>query len=256
VLQLTRPLIWFDLETTGVRAQIDRIVQIGVIKWLPDGTHKEWESLVNPGCKIPKEAMDAHHITDEMVTNAPPFRNIAPMLAHGFRDCDLAGYNIRTFDIPFLDAEFKRAGQTVDFSKAHVIDAFKIYMKAKPRNLAGFIMDMLGEGHEEAHSALPDTRGTMRAFHALLEKLPHLPRTPQELHDYCFGNEGDLLCGGRFYFLNGEAHLNFGKHKGVKLKDVPKGWLMWAAENMNEAEVRDVCAKALKGEYPVKEAKQ
>lgn len=263
ILTLTRPLLVFDLETTGIAPATDRIWEIGIVKVYPDGTEKEWESLVNPGVPIPPEVQEAtknerwpNGITNKDLENAPPFKDIAPIVAKGFEGCDICGYNSRGFDVPLLTVELRRAGFPMDLSNAKHIDAFKIYQKVRPRNLTDFIRHYLGEEFaSQAHSALPDARGTWRALKACLAKHPEIPRTPEEIHAVLYERDGDLLCGGKFIFIGGEVMVNFGKWKDKPLKKMVLNdrryteWCIAPAQTF-DPEVKKLLLNALSGVFP------
>lgn len=263
MLELTRPIICFDLETTGIDPVTDRIWQFGALKVHPDGTEKEWSTLVNPEIEIPIEVVEAtksevrpHGITMAELANAPLFKTIAPKLAAAFDGCDLAGYNIRSFDAPLLQNEFARAGIQVDLTNSGMlhIDAYRLYMKVRPRNLTSFVQDMTGvDISSQAHDAMHDARNTWLGLRACLEKYPHLPREPQALHSMLFERDGDSLAGGKFYFKHNAAHFNFGKHKDRKLEDVARrdrGYLQWAVSGNFEPEVKRILVNALAGTFP------
>ena len=135
-LRLQRPIIFFDLETTGTNITHDRIVEISIIKVLPSGEEQERTRRINPEMPIPAEATAIHHITDADVANEPTFRQLAKSLAEIFADCDIAGFNSNRFDIPLLLEEFHRAGIVLDLSKTRFVDVQTIYHKMEPRNLS------------------------------------------------------------------------------------------------------------------------
>ena len=163
-LNLTRPIVFFDLETTGTNVNSDRIVEISVIKLLPDGRAIEKTRRINPEMPIPAEATAVHHITDEDVAGEKTFRQVAASLAQLLTGCDIAGFNSNRFDIPLLDQEFCRAGIEFDFSKARFIDVQTIYHKKEPRTLSAAYQYYCGKPLEGAHGASADTRATWRCF--------------------------------------------------------------------------------------------
>ena len=134
-LKLDRPVMFFDLETTGTDALHDRIVEISMIKVMPDGTDIQRTVRVNPGMPIPAEATAVHHITDADVADKPLFSQLAEGLAQSFRGCDLAGFNSNRFDIPLLAEEFARAGIDFDFNECRFIDVQTIFHKKEQRTL-------------------------------------------------------------------------------------------------------------------------
>ncbi|MDM7914436.1 MAG: 3'-5' exonuclease, partial [Candidatus Eisenbacteria bacterium] len=175
-LNLDRPLVFLDTETTGTDLNQDRIVQIALVKLYPDGRREEFESLVNPEMPIPREAQAIHGITDGDVALAPPFRRIAPTIALFCRGCDLAGFNLGRFDVPLLRAEFQRAGHAWDLDGVRVVDVQRIYHAMEPRDLSAARRYYCGCEHEGAHGAMADTRVTLEVLLAQLERYPDLPR--------------------------------------------------------------------------------
>lgn len=166
-LNLTRPLVVFDLETTGLDFVRDRIIQISYIKVSPDGTEKRENIFVNPGRSIPREVSELTGITDDDVKDAPNFKELAAKLSEDFHDCDFAGYNSNHFDIPMLAEEFLRAGIDFDFSKVRLIDAQTIFHKMERRNLAAAYKFFCGRKMEDdftAHRADEDTEATYRVL--------------------------------------------------------------------------------------------
>ncbi len=171
-LNLTKPLIVFDLETTGLDMVKDRIIQISYIKVTPDGKEKRANTLVNPEKPIPEVVQQLTGITNEMVEHQPTFKQIAAKLAEEFRGCDFAGYNSNHFDIPLLAEEFLRAGIDFDFSKAYLVDAMTIFKKMESRNLAAAYKFFCGRKMEddfEAHRADQDTEATYKVLMAELD---------------------------------------------------------------------------------------
>lgn len=171
-LNLKKPLIVFDLETTGLDLVADRIIQISYIKVMPDGTEKRGNLLVNPKKTIPEEVIALTGISNEEVKDEPTFKELAPRLAEEFKGCDFAGFNSNRFDIPMLAEEFLRAGIDFDFSKARLIDAQTIFHKMEPRNLAAAYKFYTGRKMEddlEAHRADQDTEATYRVLQGELD---------------------------------------------------------------------------------------
>lgn len=251
LLQLTRPLVSLDLETTGIHTKVDRVVQIGIIKIYPDGSQKEWKTLINPEMLIPSEATKVHHITDEMVGSAPHFSELAPKLLAGFQECDFIGYNIK-FDLSFLNMEFGKCGLV--FTSGKIVDGFRIFQRQEPRNLVAAKRFFLGEDFKEAHDALEDARASIQIVEAQLERYPELPRSVSELH--ALFNETispeHVEASGKISWRNGEAALSFGKHGGVLLRDAPRQYLAWMATGDFSEEVRRIAREAMNGKFPKK----
>ena len=159
-LNLQRPLVFFDLETTGTSVETDRIVEICLIKVMPDGTDEERVWRVNPGMHIPEEASRVHGISDADVADKPRFQQLAPTVFEFMKGCDWAGYNSNRFDVPMLVEEFARAGIRFDTNEIRMIDVQNIFYKKEPRTLVAALRFYCGENLENAHSAMPDTRAT------------------------------------------------------------------------------------------------
>lgn len=220
-LTLTRPLIFFDLETTGLDLKNDRIVEICVLKLFP-GKDKpeEYVQLVNPERPIPAEATAVHHLTDADVENAPKFAEIAAGIAEMFADADIAGFNSVKFDLPMLGEEMTRARVVLDLRKSNLIDVQNIFHKKEPRNLVAAYRFYCNKDLTDAHSALADTRATYEVFLAQLEKYDDLPADMKGLAEFTnFNRNVDLM--GRFVRDNSNRIIvNFGRYKGTPLKEV------------------------------------
>ncbi len=229
-LKLTRPLIFFDLETTGTNITKDRIVEISVIKLMPDGRIIERTRRINPGMPIPAEATAIHHITDEDVAGEPLFRQVASSLAQFFEGCDVAGFNSNRFDIPLLDQEFQRAGIDFDISRARFVDVQTIYHKKEPRTLVAAYKYYCGKDLDDAHSASADTRATMEVLMAQLEKYDDIPVDMNGLSEYASANRNVDLMGRLVYDDSHREVVNFGKYKGRLAEEVlaaDPGYYSW-----------------------------
>lgn len=219
-LNLKRPLIFFDLETTGVNIMHDRIVELSFIKVMPNGEEIGKTRRINPEMPIPAQATAVHHITDEMVANAPTFKQVAKSLAEIFKGCDIAGFNSNRFDVPMLDEEFHRAGVDFDFSKARFIDVQTIFHKKEPRTLSAAYKFYCGKELEDAHSADADTRATYEVLKAQLEKYTDLDKDIESLSKFSgYGNNVDLMAR-MIYDDKGREIINFGKYKGRIAEEV------------------------------------
>jgi DNA polymerase-3 subunit epsilon len=231
-LKLTRPIVFFDLETTGTNITHDRIVEISLIKVMPDGTEVEKTRRLNPEMPIPAEATAIHHITDEDVASEPTFRQIANSLAQMLKGCDIAGFNSNRFDIPLLDQEFQRAGVAFDLSNARFIDVQTIYHKKEPRTLVAAYRYYCDKDLEAAHSANADTRATLEVLKAQLERYDDLPDTVDALSEFASANRNVDLAGRLIYDEQHREVINFGKYKGKLAEEVLRkdlgyyGWIM------------------------------
>ncbi|MCB0516965.1 MAG: 3'-5' exonuclease [Chitinophagales bacterium] len=230
-LQLTRPLAIFDVETTGVSFQNDRIVEIYVKKIMPDGSSDVFYSLVNPTVPIPAAATEIHGITDEKVKDQPTFFKIAFKLEDFLKDCDLAGFNSNKFDIPILMEEFYRLGIKFDVENRACVDVFKIFQKKERRDLQAAYNFYCGKTMENAHSASSDVEATYEVLLAQMAHYNDLENNVQFLHE--FSKEADYVdSAGRMIKENDKILFNFGKYKGqevaVVLKNEPQyyDWMM------------------------------
>ena len=231
-LNLKKPLVIFDLETTGLNITHDHIVEIGYIKVEPNGNEESKTMRINPGVHIPEESTAVHHISDEDVKDCPTFKQVAQTLAQTFEGCDLAGFNSNKFDIPMLVEEFMRAGVDVDLSKRKLVDVQNIYHKLERRTLIAAYKYYCGKDLENAHSALADTQATYEVLQAQLDKYPdELKNDIQFLADYSKVSNNIDFAGRFVYDDKGVEVVNFGKYKGVTIREVvEKDWqyIEWA----------------------------
>ena len=244
--ELTRPLAFLDLETTGLSITSDRIVELAVIRISPQGDVLEAVRRFNPGIPISPEATAVHGITDAHVAGEQPFASRARSLAELLDSCDLGGFNIRRFDLPILLAEFRRAGVPFSVTGRRLIDAQVIFHREESRDLAAAARFYLEREHEEAHTALGDIRTTAAVLAAQLKRYANLPRDLDGLHAYCdqvapFQTEVDR------WFQRRDQELVFrrGKHRGETLRSVAAAapdYLRWmlGAEEMDEEVLRVV----------------
>lgn len=247
---LDRPLLFFDLETTGLNLRQDRIVELALIRVSPHGDVLERVRRFNPGIPIPPEATAVHGITDADVADEPPFAARARSLLELLEPCDLAGFNIRRFDLPMLISEMGRSGLRLELAGRRIVDIQTIFHREEPRDLSAAARFYLEREHPEAHSALGDIRTSAAVLSAQLERYPHLPTDLDGLHAYCdqyapFETELDR------WFSSDEAGLTFrrGKHRGRTLEDVAThepDYLHWmlGADDMAD-EVLEVVRRAL-----------
>ena len=235
-LQLLRPLCVFDLETTGLQITKDRIVQIAIIKMLPDGQQVTFNELVNPEQNIPDEIAAIHGITNEMVINAPTFKELAPSVIDFIGESDLAGYNSNKFDIPVLSEELLRCGIDFDLGARHFVDVQNIFHKMEQRTLAAAYQFYCGKKIENAHNALFDTLATLEVLQAQTERYNDLSQDIAGLAKFStVGDHKIADFAGRLCFNEKEELCyNFGKHKGKTIERVFKeepgyyGWMLEA----------------------------
>ena len=219
-LNLRKPIIFFDLETTGTNITRDRIVEISIIKIMPNGEEIERTRRINPGMPIPAEATLIHHITDADVADCPTFRQVAKSLAQMFTGCDIAGYNSNRFDIPMLAQEFSRADVSFDFSKARFIDVQTIFHKKEQRTLVAAYRFYCDKDLDGAHSANADTRATYEVLKAQLDRNPDLPNDIEALAEYSSQNKNVDLMGRLIFNDKNQEVINFGKYKGRVAEEV------------------------------------
>lgn len=219
-LNLERPIIFFDLETTGTNIVKDRIVELSYIKVFPDGTTESKSRRLNPEMHIPEESTAIHHISDEDVKDAPTFRQVSKALYEIFDACDIAGYNSNKFDVPLLIEEFGRAGMNFDISGRRFVDVQNIFHKMEQRTLIAAYKFYCGKNLEEAHSATADTMATYEVLLAQLERYPELQNDVEFLDKFSrSGRAVDLAA--RIVLNDKDVPVfNFGKHKGQPVKEV------------------------------------
>lgn len=218
-IQLSRPVAFIDLETTGINIGSDRIVEIAMVRIKPDGTQKVMRKLINPEMPIPPASTAIHGISDEMVKDAPTFKQAAGEIKQFLDNCDLGGYNSNKFDIPLLVEEFLRVGIDFQFEKRKCLDAQKIYHMMEPRNLAAAYKFYCGKELTNAHSAEADAMATWEVLDAQLAKYPELGNTIESILKI-IGEEDMIDFARRMIKVNNVVVFNFGKHKGKPVEEV------------------------------------
>ena len=229
-LNLKRPIVFFDLETTGVDTAKDRIVEISMVKVMPDGEQIVKTRKLNPGMHIPAEATAIHGITDEDVKDEPTFAQVAKSLEQFIRGCDFGGFNSNRFDIPVLAEEFLRAGVDIDMSRRKFVDVQVIFHKMEQRTLSAAYKFYCGKNLEDAHTAEADTRATYEVLMSQLDRYPELQNDVAFLADYSSFNKNVDFAGRMVYDDKGVEVFNFGKYKGMSVSDVLKrdpGYYSW-----------------------------
>ncbi len=232
-LKLKRPLIFFDLETTGLSITNDRVVEISMIKVYPDGKIEEKTRRINPERPIPAEATAVHHISDEDVKNEPTFRQIARSLEQFMTGCDIAGFNSNRFDVPMLSEELFRAGISFPFRKAKFIDVQTIFHKKEQRTLSAAYRFYCDRNLDDAHSANADTRATLEVLKAQLDRYPDLANDVDALSEFSTQNNNVDLMGRLVYDDKGREVINFGKYKGRLAAEVlsrDPGFFSWVEQ--------------------------
>ena len=226
-LNLNRPLIFIDLETTGINVATDRIIEICLIKVDPDGTQETFTQRVNPTIPISQEAFEVHGISQEDVKNEPTFAELAPTFSNFIGNSDLAGYNAIKFDIPLLVEEFLRANVDFDLKNRRIVDVQNIFHKMEPRNLAAAYKFYCRKELENAHSAEADTRATLEILKSQLDMYKDTEFKDKDgqvslpvvndiasLSEFSYHNRNADLIGHIIFNDKGEEVFNFGKYKG------------------------------------------
>lgn len=222
-LKLTRPIAIIDLETTGTSVDGDRIVEIGILKVMPDGAFLRFTQRLKPGIKIPKEATRVHGITNDDVAGKPTFKAVARRIKKFIHRCDMAGFNLKSFDLPILEAEFKRAGMSFSYGELHVIDVKEIYHVHETRTLKDAVRFYCDSMHDEAHSALEDARATWQVLEAQIKKYG-LPQSVNMLEDFLrHAHSSNYMDSGRWFTRrDGAPILAKGQYRGVALSKIAK----------------------------------
>jgi DNA polymerase III subunit epsilon len=219
MLQLEKPLAVIDLETTGINLSTDRIVEIAIVKIFTDGKKVVKRKLINPEIPISQVSQEMHGITNEMLKDAPTFRQVANEIKQFLDHCDLAGYNSNRFDIPLLAEEFLRVGLEFDFSTRRLVDVQKIFHMMEQRTLSAAYKFYCNKNLESAHSAEADASATWEILEAQLLKYPQLGNSVETIIT-CIGDDCIVDFARRMILENGVEIFNFGKHKGRSVAEV------------------------------------
>jgi DNA polymerase-3 subunit epsilon len=219
-LKLSKPIVFFDLETTGVNIATDKIVEIAILKVFPNGNKESKTWLVNPEMEIPKESSEIHGITNEQVATEPTFKELAQKVNEMVAGCDLAGFNSNRFDIPLLAEELMRAGIDFDMKNRKAIDVQVIFHKKEQRTLGAGYQFYCGKELEGAHGAEADTNATYEILLAQLDKYPDLENSVDALSE--FSTHGERADFAGFILMNEEKQeiFSFGKYKGRTVEEV------------------------------------
>ena len=254
-LKLERPIVFFDIESTGLNRKTDRIVDLAMIKIHPDGSRISVVFRVDPEMPISEEATRVHGITNEDVKGCKTFRQVAPDVAAFLEGCDLAGYNLIQFDIPMLEEEFRRAGVVISLKNCRIVDAQKIFHRMEPRDLTAALAFYCGEEHTGAHGALADVEATIKVLEGQLARYSELPENVSQLADFCMPKEADTLDreGKLRWGPDGEVQINFGQNKGKSLRflaEKDKSYLNWILNKDFPEDVKNVVRNAVNGVFP------
>ena len=231
-LHLTKPICFFDLETTGVNISKDRIVEISILKVYPDGKKESNTWLVNPEIPIPKEVTAIHGISDADVANEPTFKELGKEIHQMIKDSDLGGFNSNRFDIPLLAEEMLRAEIDFDMRNRRAVDVQTIFHKMEQRTLSAAYKFYCNKNLDDAHSAEADTNATYEVLKAQLERYDSLENNINFLSEFSSRKKFADFAGFIIFNKDGEECFSFGKHKGKKVVDVLEqepgyfGWLL------------------------------
>lgn len=229
-LNLKKPIVFFDLETTGINITKDRIVEISILKVLPNGNKESKTWLVNPEMEIPGEVIEIHGITNEKVANEPTFKQLAAQVNQMIKGCDLAGFNSNRFDIPLLAEEMLRAEVEFDMKNRVAVDVQVIFHKKEERTLSAAYKFYCNKTLENAHSAEADTNATYEILKAQLDKYDDLENDIDFLNQFSIHSKRADLAGFIQFDKTGDEIFTFGKYKGKKVVEVlekDKGYFAW-----------------------------
>ena len=242
-LRLTRPLIVFDTETTGRDPGGDRLVELAAVRFDPDAESDSYHARINPGVPIPAAATAVHGITDADVAGCPAFTDVAQELIQFLGGCDLAGFNVKGFDLPFLIAEFRRCGRELELRGRAVLDAMQVYHERERRDLSAAIRFYCEKEHGTAHTALGDALAAAEVLDAQLECYDDLPRDPRALHrHFC-----PVDLAGKFRLEESRVAFAFGKHAGRWVAEIARddpGYMKWLLRQNLLPDARRIAVEA------------
>ena len=244
-LALARPLAVLDVETTGRDPAADRLVEVAVVRFAPGSEPETFHARLDPGVPIPPAATAVHGIADADVAGCPTFGDVADDLRRFLAGSDLAGFNIKRFDLPFLAAEFRRCGKELDLRGVAVLDALQVFFDKEPRDLAAAVRLYCGRDHEDAHSAVADAVAAAAVLDGQLARYADLPRSVPELHRaYC-----PVDLAGKFRLEGGRVAFAFGKYGGRLVAEVAAedpGYLRWLLGRDFPPDARRIAREALR----------
>ena len=260
-IALQRPLVVFDIESTGISPRKDRIIELAAIKVLPDGTEESRCWLLNPTVHIPEETTAIHGIADEDVKDCPTFLDKAKEIFAFFDGCDLSGFNSDRFDIPCLEEEFARCAMNFAAGRRRHVDVQRIYHRMEPRDLSAAVQFYCGHSHDGAHGAEADAAATLEVLKAQFarseERYAQLPRKvdgEDGLDEYLVPRDPlNADRNGLFRWKDGEWTINFGKKRGESLKRImlnEPNFLKWMLKGDFDTDARMIASDALEGRLP------
>jgi len=259
-LKLSRPLVIFDLETTGPNPHEDRIVEIAMVTLHPDGRRERWEERVNPERPIPPSATAVHGISDADVADAPRFAEVAPRVVALLDNRDVGGFNAARFDIPLLQRELDRVKVALPAQTRLVVDAQVVFHRMEPRDLSAAVRVFCGHDHAGAHGAMADAEATLDVLLAQVERYSEpeasIPDSVEELAEFCSRRDDRFIDPeGKFQWEGDEPIIGFGKHRGILLREMAArspDYLEWILRKDFSDEAKAIARDALSGKFPEK----
>jgi DNA polymerase-3 subunit epsilon len=254
-VKLKRPLVTLDLETTGTWIEKDRIIEIAMIRCLPDGTRQTYEQRIYPGIAIPADVTEVTGISDEDVRNCPRFREVAPGILAFLNGADIGGFNVERFDLPLLAREFSDCGMKFEWEKRVIYDAQKIYHLHERRDLAAAYAFYCNKELLDAHSALADSQATLEVLTAQIKKYGGGQEDVEALREFDYRKRTEFHDSkGKLRWWNGELYMMFGKYSRKEpLREIARNdrpYLQWILTQDFSDEVKDVVEQALEGHFP------
>ncbi len=255
-LSFTNPIAFIDIESTGKNPKQDRIVEIAIIKIYSDGKEELLKLLINPGISIPPESIEIHGITDADILGKPSFEESASQILDFIKDCDIGGFAVKRFDLPFLESEFKRAGISHSFKEKQVIDVMTIYHNLEPRNLEAAYKKYCNKELKDAHRAEADIRAVIEILDSQLKLHEELPSDVSGLHEFCNPRDPNWVDSeGKFIWSGNNVTFNFGANHGKTFQEVlteNKDYFNWILNKDFSDEVKEIVENTLKGIFPKK----
>ena len=247
-LSLKRPIVFIDLETTGLNLQSDKVIELTALKIYPDGNEEEKTVRLDPQIPISSAATQIHGISDQDVIGKPTFRQYAKGLLEFLEDCDLAGYNLIRFDLPLLQNEFAHAGIKMELEGVSIIDAMDIFHRMEPRDLKAAYVKYCGKDLDQAHSSSSDVRATVEVLDSQIVYYAQLGDSVPALHEFCHPKHPDWLDSeGKILVTSAGPVFGFGKYQGRLLSDIAKldsEYLNWIIYGVFNQDVKRLVEKA------------
>lgn len=243
-LELDRPLVVFDIESTGLDPRRDRIIELAAVRVNPDGTEETKCWLLNPTVKIPAETTAIHGISDDIVKDCPTFADCATDIAAFFDGCDIGGFNSDRYDVPCLEEEFARTGRDFGASRRRHVDVQRIYHRMEPRDLTAAVRFYCNRDHAGAHGAEADAKATLDVLKAQYAKYAELPKTTAQLDEWLVPHDPlNADRNGLIRWSDGAWRINFGKKRGTSLRDLfahERGYLDWFTKGSFDTDARQI----------------